>query len=66
MLLPVLFHLDLMPASWLFAFSIAASSGLTQRTAWQYVIELAAAVLSLAASAFPVLVCIALARKRFA
>ncbi|KAI3489415.1 hypothetical protein L1887_46460 [Cichorium endivia] len=55
-----------MPAKLLLPFSITASSGLIQSTAWQYVIERAAAVLSSAASGLLVSVCMALARKRCA
>lgn len=60
------FSISRIPARLLLPFSITASKGSIQRTAWQYVIELAAAVLSSVALVFPVSGCIALARKRYA
>ena len=54
------------PMRLLLPFSITASSGLIHKTAWQYVIESAAAVLPSAVSGSSVSACIALERRRYA
>ncbi|STL71659.1 Uncharacterised protein [Escherichia coli] len=60
------FSISRIPARLLLPFSITASKGSIQRTAWQYVIEAGGSGTIIGCVSVPVSGCIALARKRYA